>query len=93
MISGLRYCPKGGMMGILIDQDGLEELSDFLSTEYIDEHIPLPNVDIPDQAERMRSCNCDGSPVYWETEDGGHGWCCGNCGGRFHTRCSRMCCL
>ena len=69
------------MDGILTSEDDLKELSQFLGTEYLDECIPLPNVSMSDQAERMRSCGCsDDDTGYWESDTGSHGWCCYRCG-------------
>jgi hypothetical protein len=82
--SKLAFCPIGQMGGYLVRTRQLVEFARLLGREMIDEVIPL---DDSEQA-RPESCpsgNHEGDSmidnlVYWETEDGSHGWCCKECG-------------
>ena len=79
-MEGLQFCPVGGMNGILITMANLKRFAVKVGATFLDQVIPLPNVQIDDQTERIEVCDHEGQDVYWETDEGNHGWCCKNCG-------------
>lgn len=78
-MSTFAFRPKGGMEGISVTKAEMMYFSKFIvKTEYINDYIPLPNVTMTAQAERIAEANeenSDGETIYWENEYGSHGWC------------------
>lgn len=76
------YCPRGGMEGIRVSDEELNEFAEKRKSQYLDDVIPLPNVDEKTQLTRLNE-ECKHDPVnaeYFERDNGSHGWCCGYCG-------------
>ena len=64
-----------------VQTEDLSIFSRVVGSSYDDEYIPLPGVDADEQVKRIKDCSHDqNNEVYWETEKGNHGWCCGHCG-------------
>lgn len=83
MSTTFAFRPRGGQHGIVVTINDLKDFSEFMDAGHIDDYIPLPEVDRETQKKRIAECNCNETEAdneYWETEDGDHGWCCGNCG-------------
>ena len=79
-MSEIKHCPRGGMDGIFVTEAELKAHAKKLGTKYLDEVIPLP-VNFPQVLQK--DCphkNADTDTIYWETEEGSHGWCCQKCG-------------
>jgi hypothetical protein len=76
------YCPVGGEDGILVTTDELDTFADVMKSNALDEYIPLPDLDPQVQKKKIEQCTCsdDHDVIYWERENGSHGWCCSNCG-------------
>jgi hypothetical protein len=75
------YCVNGGEDGIQVTTDELDKFGDVVGSEALDEFIPLPNVPSESQIIRIKECSCsEHEEIYWERENGRHGWCCSNCG-------------
>lgn len=67
--------------GIVCSTNDMLDLSNDLELNAIDEYIPLPNLDTYEQQERISDCEDHSVEVtFWENENGGHGYCCKNCG-------------
>ena len=81
-MSKLCFRPRGGQEGINPSKIEMETLSRVMSAKYADEYIPLPNLTLPEQVKILKSeTKCTHKDVeYWETNSGGHGWCCSKCG-------------
>ncbi len=78
-----QFCEVGETEGIYVEHYQLQEFGNFLNTHHSDEYIPLPNLLNEDQKLIIGQNNCEHDVediVYWETEEGVHGWCCSNCG-------------
>ena len=79
----ISYRPRGGQEGIECSVFEQNELATVIKTTYIDKYIPLPNMSIEEQAELiLRLQNEEGdkdgdfdNAIYWENEEGSHGWC------------------
>lgn len=73
------------MEGIEVSEEELNSFAELmirleLSTS-IDSIIPLPNLNIQDQMERLANCDHENTAVkYFERRNGQHGWCCSFCG-------------
>ena len=72
------HCHRGGQEGIVTTYSEMLELAAIMETEYVDEYIPLPGIDLQAQVkkieEHVEDTGYDNS-IYWETETGAHGWC------------------
>lgn len=70
--------PRGGQVGIECTKAEQTELAHHLMTEFGDEVIPLPNVSLEEQIKRFKEADeteTSFPDVYWENENGSHGWC------------------
>lgn len=79
------FCPAGQMNGILVTDKELTAFADTIGSKYIDEYIPLPNMEASQQVELVKACDCAEKEdfhhaAYWERNNGKHGWCCKKCG-------------
>lgn len=80
--SKLGFCERGQMGGYKVRTIQLLKFAAIIGRKMIDEVIPL---DEPTQADPALCHVHEGEDamdnlVYWETEDGSHGWCCKECG-------------
>ena len=75
-MSEIGYAKRGGQTGVLVTVEEMRVLSKERGCAFIDEMVPLPDGNAPVCAEHS---GFEGT-VYWECEDGSHGWCCGKCG-------------
>lgn len=78
------HCKKGGMEGICVTSQELQNASRFFEQKWADAVIPLPGISPGDQKARLNHCIRDHAGMsgaqYWETSSGSHGWCCPFCG-------------
>ena len=76
-------CKRGGTYGIKVSVTNLKKYAKILNENYIDKFIPIPNLSVTENIERIKNCKCESetSPQmsYYESTSG-HGWCCKNCG-------------
>ena len=76
------FCPVGGQKGISVQTAELEWFAkNYLKSKYLDAVILLPSVPPKEQMKRIKTCkDHDAETIYWERENGKHGWCCSHCG-------------
>jgi mitochondrial fission protein ELM1 len=82
-MSEIKFCPRGGMDGVFVTEEQLKIFAKKLGTKYLDEVIPLPisfGQVSPKDCPYLINNHADNDIIYWETEDGSHGWCCQKCG-------------
>ena len=68
------HCPVGGQKGIRVTRKEQVEYTAKLGKKCIDEIIPLPHGN-----KENKNCKHE-NEIYWENEEGSHGWCCHVCG-------------
>ena len=86
-MSEIKYCPRGGMDGVFVTRKELVEFAKKMGKKCIDEIIPLPKdfnqiakKDCPYRKDEHGNEDVTNHSLYWETDTGGHGWCCEMCG-------------
>ena len=79
-MSKISFRPRGGQEGIEVTTKELEVFSGKLGKQFIDEVIPLPNISPEKQKLFLEMCPCTADQIYWERDNGKHGWCCSDCG-------------
>ena len=79
-MSKIDYCKRGQQQGIKVTLQEMKNFSKVMKSNYIDQFIPLPNID--EYAQKLKAVNClhEKDEAYWENEEGSHGWCCPECG-------------
>ncbi len=73
-MSEIDYCPRGGMVGILVSVTEQKSYAKENKLKYIDQIIPLPD------GNSSHKDSCNNHLSYWENNQGSHGWCCNICG-------------
>ena len=79
-MSKISYRPRGGMEGIETNQNEQAQLAVAMNSKYIDEFIALPGKSIQEQVQLIKECEDHDNAIYFEDEEGSHGWCCRHCG-------------
>ena len=74
------YCPRGGQEGIYVTISELKRYAKKSDRKYIDEVIPLPLHGKQPDPKNCTNGHGFGETYYWENNEGGHGWCCAECG-------------
>lgn len=71
------------MNGYKVTTDELSAFAKKHGRKFIDEVIPLPgekNQPDPEKCGAKENHGDMTNAVYWETDNGSHGWCCQECG-------------
>ena len=78
----ITFCPVGGMDGVRVSDEELDSFADAVGSKALDMYIPLPysNITQKEQIERIKNCTNHKDGLYWERDNGKHGWCCAYCG-------------